>query len=128
MPDDITDEIFPYPRHPDFHPLAYVFFNMPHLSVDADGAHAMAAWVFGRLGCSGPGSAAPPSVKYDALGGSGAPHEYGVWIPADKERATVEVTTPEVVLTDMDEDGLAEVITNAQAALVAKRAKTAKEA
>lgn len=129
MPDTdaVLDEMFPYPRHPEFHPLSFLFFNMPMLSVDADGAHALAAWVFDRLGCAGPGTAGEPSVKYDALGGSGAPHEYGVWIPADKPRATVEVTTPEKELTAMDEAELAEYITNAQAALVAKRANTAKE-
>ena len=125
--DDVLDELFPYPRDPSFHPLAFVFFNMPHLKVDADGAHAMAVWVFDRLGCGGPGTAAPPSVKYDALGGSGAPHEHGVWIKAEDDRMTVQVTTPEVVLTDMSEDKLAEFITNAKAALVAKRAGTAKE-
>ena len=127
MPDEVLDELYPYPRHPSFHPLAFVFFNMPHLAMDADGAHAMATWVFDRLGCAGPGTAAAPTVKYDALGGSGAPHEHGVWIKATEERMTVEVTTPEVVLTDMDESALAEVIANAQAALVAKRAGTAKE-
>lgn len=129
MPDDkVLDELYPYPRDPSFHPLAFVFFNMPHLGVDADGANAMARWVFDRLGCAGPGTAAAPTVKYDALGGSGAPHEFGVWIKADEDRMAVEVTTPEVVLTDMDEAALAEMIANAQAALVAKRAGTAKEA
>lgn len=128
MPDDkVLDELYPYPRDPKFHPLACLFFNMPHLAMDADGAHAMAKWVFDHLGCAGPGTAAAPTVKYDALGGSGAPHEHGVWIKATEERMTVEVTTPEVVLTDMDESALAEVIANAQAALVAKRAGTAKE-
>lgn len=124
----ILDELYPYPRDPRFHRLAYLFFNMPHLSVDADGAHAMATWVFDRLGCGGPGTGGEPSVKYDALGGSGAPHEHGVWIKVTDDRMTVEVTTPEVVLTDMTEAKLAEVIANAQAALVAKRARTAKEA
>lgn len=129
MPDDkVLDELYPYPRDPNFHRLAFVFFNMPHLAMDADGANAMARWVFDRLGCGAPGEAAAPTVKYDALGGSGAPHELGVWIKAEDDRATVEVTTPEVVLTDMDEAKLAEVISNAQAALVAKRAGTAKEA
>ena len=126
--DDVIDELFPYPRDPSFHPLAFLFFNMPHLKVDADGAHAMAVWVFDRLGCGGPGTAATPTVKYDALGGSGAPYEHAVWIKADEDRMAVEVTTPEVVLTDMDEADLAEVIANAQAALVAKRAGTAKGA
>lgn len=129
MPDDkVLDELYPYPRDPKFHPLACLFFNMPHLAVDADGAHAMAKWVFGHLGCGGPGTAAPPTVKYDALGGSGAPHEHGVWITADSDRMTVQVTTPEKDLTEMDEAELAEYITNAKAALVAKRARTAKEA
>ncbi len=129
MPDDtVLDELYPYPRDPKFHPLACLFFNMPHLAVDADGAHAMAKWVFDHLGCDGPGTAAPPTVKYDALGGSGAPHEHGVWITADSARMTVQVTTPEKDLTEMDEAELAEYITNAKAALVAKRARTAKEA
>ena len=129
MPDDkVLDELYPYPRDPKFHPLAFVFFNMPHLKVDADGAHAMAKWVFDHLGCAGPGTAAPPTVKYDALGGSGAPHEFGVWIKAEDDRMTVQVTTPEKDLTEMDEAELAEYITNDKAALVAKRARTAKEA
>lgn len=126
--DAVLDELFPYPRDAGFHPLAFLFFNMPHLKVDGDGAHALAVWVFDRLGCAGPGTASPPTVKYDALGGSGAPHEYGVWIKAEDERMTVEVTTPEKALTEMDEAELAEIVTNAQAALVAKRAGTAKEA
>lgn len=125
--DAVLEELFPYRRDPEFHRLAFLFVNMPFLAVDADGAHALAGWVFDRLGCAGPGTAAAPTVKYDALGGSGAPHEHGVWIKATEERMTVEVTTPEVVLTDMDESALAEVIANAQAALVAKRAGTAKE-
>lgn len=124
----ILEELFPYPRDPAFHPLASLFINMPHLKLDADAAHATATWVFDRLGCAGPGTASTPTVKYDALGSSGAPWEYGVWIKAEAERVPVEVTTPEVVLTDMDEAALAEVISNAQAALVAKRAGTAKEA
>lgn len=124
--DGVLDEMYPYPRHPEFHPLAFLFFNMPMLSVDADGAHALATWVFERLGCDGPGTVAPPSVKYDALGGSGAPHEYGVWIPSDAERVAVEVTTPDKELTEMDEAEITEFITNARAALVAKRAGTAK--
>lgn len=126
--DGVVDELYPYPRDSSFHPLAFVFFNMPHLKVDADGAHALAVWVFDRLGCGGPGSATPPTVKYDALGGSGAPHEHGMWIKAAEDRMAVEVTTPEIVLTDMDEESLAEMIANAQAALVAKRAGTAKGA
>lgn len=128
MPDDrVLDELYPYPRDPSFHPLAFMFFNMPHLAMDADGAHAMAKWVFDRLGCSGPGTASTPTVKYDALGGSGAPHEFGAWIKSTEDRMAVQVTTPEKDLTAMDEAELAEYITHAKAALVAKRAGTAKE-
>lgn len=129
MPDDpdrdVVAELYPYPVDGEYHPLSFLFFNMPHLVMrDIDTCHAMASWLFGSLGCAGPGSASAPLVKYDARGTSGAPWEDGVWIAVDKERAVVQVTTPEVDLTDMSEEKLAEVITNAQAALVAKRAGT----
>lgn len=125
MPDELIEELFPYPRDPSFHPQAVLFFNMPFLKVSAETAHAMAAWVFDSLDCSGPGEGA--KVKYDALGGSGAPHETGRWIKRDADRVEVEVTTPDVVLTDRSEEELAQILVDAEAALVAKRAGTAKE-
>lgn len=125
---DAAAELYPYPRDPQYHPLSFLFFNMPHLTIrDIDACHRMAVWLFGSLGCGAPGTAASPSVKYDALGTAGAPWEEGVWIQADQERTPVQVTTPvEKDLTEMDEAELAEYITNAQAALIAKRAGTAK--
>lgn len=125
MPDALVEELFPYPRDPDFHPLACLFFNMPFLKVNAETAHALAAWVFDALDCSGPGEGS--TVKYDALGGSGAPHENGRWIKRDASRVVVEVTTPDVVLTGKSEEQLAQILVDAEAALVAKRAGTAKE-
>lgn len=126
MPDNLLDELFPYPRDSEFHPLAFLFFNAPFLKVNAETAHALAAWVFDTLDCSGPGEGT--KVKYDALGGSGAPHENGRWIKRDADRVEVEVTTPDVVLTDRSEEELAQILVDANAALVAKRARTAKEA
>lgn len=125
MPDNLIDELFPYPRDAEFHPLAFLFFNAPFLKVSAETAHALAAWVFDSLDCSGPGDGA--KVKYDALGGSGAPHENGRWIKRDAARVVVEVTTPDVVLTGKSEAELAQILVDAEAALVAKRAGTAKE-
>ena len=126
MPDDLVDELFPYPRDPEFHPRAFLFFNMPFLKVSAETAHAMAAWVFDTLDCAGPGAGA--EVKYDALGGSGAPHETGRWIKRDADRVEVEVTTPDVVLTDKSEAELAQIVIDAEAALNAHRARTVKGA
>lgn len=123
----ILAEIYPYPRDPKFHPLSFLFFNMPFLVADMDTCHNLATWMFGKLGCAGPGAGHAPLVKYDAVGGSGAPWEHAVWIPADDERVQVQVTTPETDLTQMSEEQLAEVLVNAQAALLAKRAGTAKE-
>lgn len=37
-----------------------------------------------------------PQVKYDALGGSGSPHEDGLWIGALEERAQVATPTVDV--------------------------------
>lgn len=130
MPDarDQVDELYPYPRDGQYHPWSFLFFNMPHLTIrDIDTCHRMAVWLFDTLGCAGPGTSQAPSMKYDALGSSGAPWEEGGWIPVDNERTPVQVTTPEKDLTAMDEVELAEYIANAKAALVAKRAGTAKE-
>ena len=124
MPDELIDELFPYRRDAEFHPLACLFFNMPFLQVNAETAHALAAWVFDSLDCSGPGAGA--EVKYDALGGSGAPHETGRWIKRDADRVEVEVTTPDVVLTDKSEAELAQIVIDAEAALNAHRARTVK--
>lgn len=133
MPDEtdqdaVAGELYPYPRETQYHPWSFLFFNMPHLTIrDIDACHHMAVWLFDTLGCTGPGTAGVPQVKYDALGSSGAPWEEGVWIPTDRERTPVQVTTPvEKDLTEMDEIELAEYITNAQAALIAKRAGTAR--
>ena len=124
----IAHTLYPYPRDGQYHPWSFLFFNMPHLTIrDIDACHRMATWVFDTLGCGGPGTVADPSVKYDALGSSGAPWEEGRWIPAARERSPVQVTTPDTDLTQMGEEELAEYIANAQAALVAKRAGTAKE-
>lgn len=123
----ILGEIYPYPRDPQFHPLAPLFFRMPFLVADLETAHNLAVWLFDKLGCAGPGSVSAPVVKYDARGTSGAPWEDGVWIPVDTERVQVQVTTPETDLTQMSEEQLAEVLVNAQAALLAKRAGTARE-
>lgn len=123
----IVGEIYPYPRDAQFHPLSFLFFRMPFLVADMDTCHNLATWLFDKLGCAGPGSTAAPVVKYDARGTSGAPWEDGVWIPADTERVQVQVTTPETDLTKMSEEQLAEVVVNAQTALLAKRAGTAKE-
>ena len=126
MPDKVVDELFPYRRDAEFHPRAFLFFNMPFLQVSAETAHALAAWVFDSLDCSGPGEGA--KVKYDALGGSGAPHETGRWIKRDADRVEVEVTTPDVVLTDKSEAELAQIVIDAEAALNAHRARTVKGA
>ena len=67
-------------------------------------------------------------MKYDALGGSGAPHETGRWIKRDADRVEVEVTTPDVVLTDKSEAELAQIVIDAEAALNAHRARTVKGA
>ena len=132
MPDSheqtVADELYPYPRDGQYHPWSFVFFNMPHLTIrDIDACHRMAVWLFDTLGCGEPGTSHPPTVKYDALGSSGAPWEEGRWTHTDQERTPVQVTTPDKDLTEMGEDELAEYIVNAQAALVAKRAGTAKE-
>lgn len=130
MPDarDQVDELYPYPRDSQYHPWSFLFFNMPHLTIrDIDTCHRMAVWLFDTLGCAGPGATQAPSVKYDALGTAGAPWEEGGWIPVDSERTAVQVTTPDVVLTGKSEEELAQILVDAEAALVAKRAGTAKE-
>lgn len=48
-------------------------------------------------------------MKYDALGGSGAPWEQGMWIPADENRMQVVATAPDKDVTAMSDAERAEL-------------------
>lgn len=121
-PDELAvrDEIYPYQSDPKHHPLAMLFFNSA-VKVDLEVADALATHVFDRLGCSPPRN---PSVKYDALGSSGAPWEPGVWVDADSDRMTVNVTVSEKPVTEMDAAERAKLRHELDAAEDAERAGT----
>lgn len=116
-------ELYPYERSREHHPLACLFFNGP-VKVDVEVADQLAKHVFERLDCSPPRE---PDVKYDALGGSGAPWESGAWIKADKERVAVEVTVQEKPVSEMDDAELAALRRDLNAADDARRAGTLKK-
>jgi len=122
---DPTDEvtlatIYPYRREPGHHPLAPLFFNSV-VKADLEVADALAKHIFDRLGCSPPRN---PSVKYDALGSSGAPWEPGAWIDATAERMAVHVTVSEKPVADMDAAERAQLRRELEAADAAERAGT----
>ena len=75
------NEPYPYATDPEAHPLAWVFFYIAGIATTLDVANAMAKHVFDDLGCAPPGTEHTPVIKYDALGGSGAPWEPGMWTP-----------------------------------------------
>ncbi|HCD3016523.1 TPA: hypothetical protein NJV68_002435 [Corynebacterium striatum] len=102
------DDIYPYDKDPDRHPLSWVFFNAG-FALTLDAAEKMAKHVFEDLGCGGPGSAHPPVVKYDAVGSSGAPWEPGVWIPFDEPRMSFVATAPDKDITAMSAEERAEL-------------------
>ncbi|EEI16247.1 phage gene 29 protein family protein [Corynebacterium lipophiloflavum] len=113
-------DTYPYNTDPDRHRLAWVFFNVPTSpAMDLDAAEALAQHVFDNLGCTAPGTAHDPLVKYDALGGSGAPWEPGRWIKADEDRAPVQATAPVVDVTAMDAAERAAYLAEVQAAVSA---------
>lgn len=123
-PDELAvrEGIYPYEAHPEHHPLAMLFFNSP-VKADMEVADALAKHVFDRLDCSPPRS---PSVKYDALGTSGAPWEPGAWIEAGKDRMSVEVTVQDKPVAEMDDVELAALERDLNAVKDARRAGTLK--
>lgn len=118
------EDIYPYQVADNHHPLSWVFFNAGGLSLDLETAEALARHVFDALGCGKPGSAAVPSIKYDALGGSGGPWEPGVWIPVKDARMGVSVTVPHVDVGAMSEAERAELRAVLDAADDAARASS----
>lgn len=92
------EDLYPYQRDPQHHPLAMLFFNSP-VKADLEVCDALAKHVFDRLDCSPPRN---PEVKYDALGSSGAPWEPGAWIKDTDDRMTVHVTVSEKPVAEMD--------------------------
>lgn len=114
---DNLDDVYPYERDPDSHEYAWVFFNAAGVRHDLETCNALARFVFDELGCGAPGSSGPPRLKYDAVGGSGAPWEPGRWIPVDHDRMVVTATAPAVDVTAMSEAEVAEW----QAAIDARR-------
>lgn len=114
------DRLYPYRRDPGHHPLALLFFNSP-VKADLEVCDALAKHVFDRLDCSPPRN---PLAKYDALGSSGAPWEPGVWIDADAERMTVNVTVSEKPIGEMDAAERAKLRHELDAADDAERAGT----
>ena len=124
MPDDLT-LLYPYDKDAERHPLAWVFFHAAGLQADLDVCDALAKHVFDKLGCSGPGSASEPTVKYDALGTSGAPYEPGAWIAREKPRLQVATTMPEKSVTHMDDEEFVEAQHAIIAEAAARRARAA---
>lgn len=116
------NETWPYPIDVNYHPLAWVFFNAGNIPFDIIQADALARHVFDNLQCGAPGSAGDPLVKYDALGGTGAPWENGEWIAVDQPRAMVVATAPSVDLGSMDAQSRAELRAALDAADIAAAA------
>ena len=116
------DNLYPYPHDPNYHPLAWIFFNAGHIPFSIEQAHALAQHTFDNLGCGAPGTAAGPAIKYDAVGGSGAPWEQGKWIPLDEPRAEVSVTAPSTSLSEMTAQERAELRAALDAADIAEAA------
>ena len=61
-------------------------------------------------------------IKYDALGGSGAPWEPGMWIPVEDDRMQVIATAPDKDITAMSQAERAELRAALDAADDAERA------
>lgn len=114
----VVDDIYPYGREENHHPLACLFFGGP-VRNDIEVAEAWAKHIFDNLGCSPPRD---PKVKYDARGGTGAPWEDGVWIPVEDERMGVHVTVSEKPVADMDAAERAKLRFELDAADAAERA------
>lgn len=108
---------YPYENDPTRHEYTWAIINAAGIRHDLDACEALARHLFDDLGCGPPGTTHEPRVKYDALGGSGAPWELGSWIPADADRMTVTATAPAVDVTDMSDAEVAEW----QAAIDARR-------
>lgn len=108
---------YPYETDPTRHEYAWALFNAAGIRHDIDACDALAKHLFDDLGCGPPGTTHEPRVKYDSLGGSGAPWELGSWIPVDEDRVTVTATAPVVDVTAMTDEEAAEW----QAALDARR-------
>lgn len=127
-PNPWPEDTFPYPvDDKEAHPLAWVFFYAAGLSMSMDAASDMARHVFDDLGCGAPGTDHEPTIKYDGLGGSGAPWEPGMWIPVDEERMTVTATAPDVEVTAMTDAERAELRAALDAAEDVARVRKAEE-
>lgn len=113
---------YPYETDPESHPFAWVFFYIAGIATTLDVANAMAKHVFDDLGCAPPGTEHEPNIKYDALGGSGAPWEPGMWIPVEDDRMQVIATAPDKDITAMSQAERAELRAALDAADDADRA------
>lgn len=105
------DAIYPYPVDADSHPLAWIFFNVPGAPrFDIDVANTLARHLETGLGIDlTPDVTHPASIKYDALGGTGAPWENGIWIPREESRMTYTTSAAPVDVTAMDSAQRAEL-------------------
>lgn len=105
-------DIYPYPvdNQDGVDPMAWLFFNTPGAPKDTlEVANARCAHLR-ALGVNlTPEVTEPSTLKYDALGGTGAPWEHGRWIPVDQPRVEVTVTAPSTDITAMSEAERAEL-------------------
>lgn len=116
------EDVYPYHIDPARHRLAWVIFNAAGVRHDLETCEAIAKHIFDDLKCGPPGSAGDPTVKYDALGGSGAPWEPGRWIPMSEGRLQVVATAPPKDVTAMSWEERAELRAALEAAEDAERA------
>lgn len=103
------EEIYPYSKDPHEHEHAHLFYNVPGLGLGFDAANIAATHIFDHLGCGAPGTTHEPAIKYDALGTGGGPWQPGEWIPIEQPRKQVVATAPDIKVSDMTAEQLAEL-------------------
>lgn len=107
-----TPDPYPYPIDTTGgnDPLAWMLFNVPNAPrFDMDTCNAIMAHLEALGADLTPGVIHDPKLIYDGLGGTGAPWENGVWIPADQPRMQFTTTAPPVDVTAMDDAERAEL-------------------
>lgn len=107
-------DVDPYPYDIDTSggndPMAWMFFNVPNAPRnDLETANSYCAQLRALGVDLTPGATHEPRIIYDALGGTGAPWENGIWQPADRPRIKFTTTAPSVDVTAMDEAQRAEL-------------------
>lgn len=119
----IEYDIYPYEIDDQYHPASYLLFNAPDLPrTSVEVASNTMKWLEAQGVDLTPGKTHAPKWKYDALGGSGAPWENGIWIAIDEDRAPVVATAADKNITDMTPEERAELRAALEAAETAHRA------